>query len=496
MLSPLIRRPGNTNGDRHAKERGVTLALVAVALVAIIAMAALSIDIGTLYTAKAEAQRAADAAALAAARVISMSGITGDPGNTSGLWQATCGPTGNATLAATAVAQVQWNFVGGVQATTITVTYGTGTGSNDCSTLAVAGSAFSVNPIVTVKVQQPNLPTFFGRIFALIPGGTSSNSGVSATATAEVYNPSGSAAVVASGTVVPVQPRCVKPWIVADRDPLHPSSACSGGGCSLLVQPSGMITSPGIVLGGAAGPGVIGESFNLVPDCSYTGGACNSAAPYSPTSPAFANVTTLPPSPTPNLQYLPSYVQDPSPAASTCATGDYQQAIAGCDNTTPYQCGVPFGGPSSTQVDLTENPYGGGGDTSVAAQCLIHASSTGQANSGQDTLVTSSFPFQIQSGTGNPIGGSGVASGSNISSSASIVTLPIYDSALPLPAGLQPDVTVIGFLQVFINYINADGSLYVTVLNVSGCSDTSTSGSPFVTGSSPVPIRLITPPTP
>src|ERR1700736_6177811 len=114
MLSPIIRRAARTaattaatTAERSArrirtndprsrdtdrdKERGVTIALVAVAMVSIIGMAALSIDIGTLYQAKAEAQRAADAAALAAARVISISGITGDPSNTAGGWQNTCG---------------------------------------------------------------------------------------------------------------------------------------------------------------------------------------------------------------------------------------------------------------------------------------------------------------------------------------------------------------------------------------------------------------------
>ena len=77
MLSPLIRRPRkNESNDANSKQRGVTLALVAASLVALIAMAALSIDVGTLYQAKAEAQRAADAGALTAARVISISGIT------------------------------------------------------------------------------------------------------------------------------------------------------------------------------------------------------------------------------------------------------------------------------------------------------------------------------------------------------------------------------------------------------------------------------------
>jgi Flp pilus assembly protein TadG len=481
MLSPLIRRAGksrNRDKDARSKERGVTLALVAAAMVAIIAMAALSIDIGTLYQAKAEAQRAADAAALAAARVISISGVTGDP-NTVASWQAVCGTTGTATVAAAAIAQAQWNFVGGVPAPTVTVTYGTGTGSTDCSTLAGSTSSFTVNPTVTVYVQQPNVPTFFGRIFALIPGGTSSNSGVSGTATAEVYNPSGSANV-GTDVMVPVQPRCVKPWIVPDADPLHPGK---------FVNTDGTISSPGVTLAGTPG-GVIGETFNLLPDCGTTG-ACNSGPPYNPLSPAQANVPTTPPS-LPNLQYLPAYVQNPSPAAPTCAAGDYQQAIAGCDNTTPYQCGVPFGGPSpSTQVNLNENPYGAAGDTSVAAQCLIHASATGSANSGQDTLVTASFPFLIQAGSSNPLT---VAANTNISSSNSIVSLPIYQSTLALPAGQTPDVTVIGFLQVFINWVNADGSLNVTVLNVAGCSNQSTSTSPFVTGTSPVPVRLITPP--
>jgi Flp pilus assembly protein TadG len=491
MLSPLIRCAGKRrNNDTRSNERGVTLALVAAAMVAMIGMAALSIDVGTLYQAKAEAQRAADAAALAAARVISISGVTGDP-NTVSSWEAVCGISGTATLAANSVAQAQWNFVGGVAAPTVTVTYGTGTGSTDCSTLAGSTSSFTVNPTVTVYVQQPNVPTFFGRIFALIPGGTSKNSGVSGTATAEVYNPSGSGSL--SSGMVPVQPRCVKPWIVPDNDPVHTNPAlpgCNASGCK-FVQPDGTIVSTGVTLAGSPG-GVIGEAFNLVPDCSYAGGLCNSAAPYNPASPAKVNVVTTPPSALPNLQYLPAYVQSASPAAATCAVGDYQQAIAGCDNTTPYECGVPFGaGPASTQVNLSENPYGANGDTSLGAQCLIHAASTGLTNSGQDTLVSTSFPFVIQAGSLNPLA---VGSNTNISSSTSIVSLPIYDSSGALPGGQQPDVTIVGFLQVFINYINADGSLNVTVLNVAGCSNQSTPTSPFVTGSSPVPVRLITPP--
>ena len=43
-------------------------------------------------------------------------------------------------------------------------------------------------------------------------------------------------------------------------------------------------------------------------------------------------------------------------------------------------------------------------------------------------------------------------------------------------------------------FVTATGNINVTVLNVAGCSNTATSSTPTVTGSSPVPIRLITPP--
>src|SRR5713226_8226666 len=87
MLLPLIQRP-QRSAARRSRERGVTMALVALAMVGIIAMAALSIDVGTLYQASAEAQRSADASALAGARVLSLSGMTGDPTNSSGQWSA------------------------------------------------------------------------------------------------------------------------------------------------------------------------------------------------------------------------------------------------------------------------------------------------------------------------------------------------------------------------------------------------------------------------
>jgi Flp pilus assembly protein TadG len=500
MLSPIIRRAARISGRNNSsrsggrdrirsrdKERGVTIALVAVAMVSIIGMAALSIDIGTLYQAKAEAQRAADAAALAAARVISISGITGDPNNNAGGWQLTCSATGTATVAATTVAQAQWNLVGGAQASTVKVTYG-GAGATDCSTLSGATSSFTVNPTVTVYVQQATLPTFFGKIFSLITGGTSTNSGVSATATAEVFNPSNSGSFASGGAMVPVQPRCVKPWIVPNRDPLHPAG-CTAAGCLNFVSTvggptEGSIVTPGMLLGGV-GTGVIGETFTLTPDCAAAGN-CNSAPPFS--GQPYANVS-MPQS----LQYLPGLAPAASAAVPSCATTNpYQEAIAGCDQTSAYQCGV-MGSLTPNQLDLTENPIGSAGDTAAAVQCLTHESALGAAPSGQDTLLITSLPYQIQAGTANPI--PGMTSTSVISSSTSIVSLPIYDGTA-LAAGPQPSINIVGFLQVFINYVDPNGNPNVTVLNVAGCGNGVIAGGPPLplNGTSPVPVRLITPP--
>src|SRR5712692_10818918 len=64
---------------RRPAERGQTIVLVAVALVSLLGMAALAIDVVTLYVARSEMQRAADAAALAGAKAFVDSGVTTDP---------------------------------------------------------------------------------------------------------------------------------------------------------------------------------------------------------------------------------------------------------------------------------------------------------------------------------------------------------------------------------------------------------------------------------
>jgi Flp pilus assembly protein TadG len=500
MKSPLILRFGNLRRQRLVRdprhgERGITMALVAIAMVAIIAMAALSIDMVTLYLAREEAQRAADTAALTAAKIISVSGITGTASmSDTTQWQSICGTTGVATYAAqTAGGQ---NAVGMI-AGNVSVNYSAGNSTNtpvsDCSTL---GAVFAINPVVTVQVTRPSLPTFFSRAWG-ITGNT-----ISATAVAEAFNSSASENAGTSGEVIPVLPRCIKPWMVPNLDPRHPLD-CTGGACNSFVSlTDGTITNPGISLNGSGTNGVIGESFNLFADCQ----AGTSCAPHD--NPPTTNIHGFQrnyegnraPN-RPNLEYLPGQVQSGAVAVPGCGTAgtgtnpDYEPAVAGCDQTTQYQCGgLNSAAGTQNYVDLTENPGGANGDTSNGLACTL----TGQSSvplAGQDVLNTTAYPFQITAGAANLLK---IPSGTQITMSNQIVSLPIYDNTqIAQFNGTNPiPVTIVGFLQVFINSIDDDGNISITVLNVAGCGNGNnrvTIGAP-VNGWSPVPVRLITPP--
>ena len=467
----------------------MTMIIVALAMVAIIALAALSIDVITLYLAREEAQRSADSAALAAAKIISVSGLTGDPNNATANWGKICGPddgtNGLATRTAKAVAGQ--DAVGGLVATTINVTYSAENSgaSGDCTTLAA--SAFGINPIVTVQLTRASLPSFFSRIW-----GNTGNS-VSATAAAETYNPSNSGSVGSGATIIPVQPRCVKPWVVPNLNPRKPD------GCTTACTPfvglaDGSIQSAGVSLNGSGATGVIGETFWLDSDChGNPPGFCNlRIAPQANYNPGGAV------QPPPSLLYVPGQVGPGVPLAipSSCNGSDYQNAIVGCDQPENYYCGFPPAtAPNPNAVDLTINPRI---PTTDGAQCLIHQSNPNDvgSSSGQDTLspfgAPSSYPFQILAGTNNPTG----LNNTPVSVSSSIVSLPIYDQTTAVSTNTRTEVTFVGFLQVFINAADQAGNVNVTVLNVAGCSNGS--GLPVSTttqvGNSPVPVRLITPP--
>jgi hypothetical protein len=147
-------------------ERGATAAIVALSLVAVIGAAAIAIDLGMLYDARNDAQRAADAAALAGASVFMSPGV----------------PQGEEVARATARAH----------------TFG---GHNVVQGIAISPEEMQVEVMtdeqkVRVTVTRSDIPLWFARIFGL------NTSAVTARATA---------AAVLSGSVP-----CLRPLGFAD----------------------------------------------------------------------------------------------------------------------------------------------------------------------------------------------------------------------------------------------------------------------------------------
>lgn len=443
---------------RRHHERGQTIILVAISLVSLLAMAALAIDIVTLYAARSEMQRAADAAALAGAKAIADSGITTllltDPNFTTvQTWSTTA-----ATKQVNGV--LQNNLIAG-QAPTLV---------SDPIDWTRQG-----NPHITVTLNSSNLPSFFSKIW----GGTGTV--VAATATAEAYNP---------GNVqnfVPIAPKAVKPWLVANVDPNRAP-----------FPPTPFVNT----LTGAVESNVIGETLNLTADCVPPGPGCTLMGGVTPPPPGIGPANSYSPS-YPQVEYVPGSVTPPSSpnpnvCSSTCTgTTNYELSIECADVSTSYRVLSCGGGATSAQWDNTVYPGGLTGLSALGAECLINASSHG-LNKGQDLLDPTPWPD-------NPMtikAASGLQNGHFVTTSSSIVTIPIIDNTTANFQVVSPyGVIVVGFLQAFINEVHGGthpGDINVTVLNIAGCSNSSTNSgvTPVVGGSgtSPIPVRLITPP--
>jgi Putative Flp pilus-assembly TadE/G-like len=437
----------------HRKnERGITLVLVAFSLLALLGMAALAIDVSTLYVAHGEAQRAADAAALAGARMFASSGYT--TASTAVPSADICQP-GAAGLDAAANRQAEavaaQNLVAGQLA----------------AVQAIACNVTAANPQITVTVQRTALPTFFGRIW-----GGAANS-VSATAVAEAYNPSGS--------TVPIQVQGVKPWLIPNCDPTNAAPAnpdCAAG--AYFINPvDGSIENNG---------SFAGRTIVLV---DIPGVAAPTATPSPPAPQAAiqyyrASVPMNPPAPA-----CPS---TSSVSCSQVGSDPYHDNIA-CSSASQLSCGQTIGAGQPVTV-------GAGSDllTDGGTQCLIHAGGPGLFM-GQDELVPTGTlpnttpPVRIEGGDNNP--NIALQGQTNISRSDSIVSVPIYQG---VPAGspnLCPGGTcsgtgiIVGFLQLGITRSVGGGQIEGVIMNVAGCNPgaggTAVSGG----GVSPIPVRLI-----
>lgn len=421
--------------------------LVAVVMLFVIgAMAALSIDVVTIYTARSEAQLAADSAALAAARVLANSGATSDTTSASmaGAW---------ILAQAVAIQVAEQNHVGGANLTAAEVTLPTSPGGTN------------TNPTVTVSVQKKDLPTFFARIWG------AKFITVAASATAEAYNPSGTN--LTTGTTTPVAPICVKPWLLPNIDPTSPPKAPT----PIFVTATGAIAP--------TATGLLGSTS--------TGPATRLRLACDPPNTASGDCST-PPAPA-AWEYYPG---DPGPASfppptlalPTCTpalTTGYQETIAGCIRT-PIACNSPVG--IDTSIDANRDL-----ETAEAVNCLTHATAN-PGDADQVHLTTGSGPpFQFLAGDDNSIPG---AAGNDVMVSSSLVTVPVFDSTGTAPTS---SVTIIGFVQLFLNPTGSRapvggvniGHVRTTVINIAGCG-TGATGQPILgNGASPVAVRLISP---
>ena len=445
------------SSSKIRSQRGQTIAFVAVSIVSLLTVAALAIDLTTLYVAKGEIQRAADSAALAGAKAFVDSGVTTDPTNTN--------LQGVATQLANsyAVAAAFQNNVAGAPAQLV---------GSPVLNLSLQG-----NPRVTVTLQKTNLPMFFARVF-----GTRAAT-VAATATAEAFNPSYSQTNLAS--FIPTAPKCVKPFLVPNLDPRS--------GKPFVDETDGSVTAATPLV-----PSFLGEDIQLTSPCTGNGNGkkgCNLPNNYTPAA----------------GDYLPLLVSGthtycPSDAAPGCGNGnsDFEKSTECCDGT-PFdfkQCGAST---ASATWDSSVDPSGPQGPAQNGLQCLIHTTSNGQPPPGaaqQDVLDVTSFststgppkisPGSFSQGRYNNTAGL-------IDTSDSIITVPLFQ----VPPGTMPlgnQVTIVGFLQLFVNYVKpkppvpglSKPDMDAYIVNVIGCGSSAGSGAAVSGGGvSPIPVRLI-----
>jgi hypothetical protein len=387
--------------QRHG-QRGSTLYIVAGSMVILLGMGALGIDLASLYVARNESQRAADSAALAGAKVFVESGCV------------TSGDCTSEELTARhrAMQVASQNLVGGQPVTVETISF----------------NEISENPQITVQVQSANLSIYFAGAIGVTTAPT-----VSATATAEAYNPSGPGGGPTFCT------SCVRPWLIANCSPSFTN------GCLLNAGSSYSVANPGCTTGG----GVVGQPIKIAMESDPT--------------------------------HFGAIDED-------TGLDVYRQSITTC-NTGELSCGIHVN-PLLDAFAGQKTPY-----TTSGVDTLLHigAGNTG-LNQGQDWIDTSSCPLKIHAGALNPLVVQGVlAQDGLVATSDSIVTAYIFDGTItttsPPP---PPSVTITGFAQIFVTQVDGNGDVWGVILGVAGCGSSGGScGRGSIKGPTMLPVRLI-----
>jgi hypothetical protein len=399
----LVCRPGR----RQNQERGISLIMVALSLTVILGMAALSIDLAGLYVEKSEAQRAADAGALAGAQVFANLGCTLD---------ASClSPGTEATATAAATQLAQQNLIFG-QIPTVP------------APVFTAGGGSSTDPLITVTAQAP-AKTFFLPIAA--------GAQISAVATAEAYNPSGAGAPVFCAG-------CLKPFFVPNCDPNHTgpvNSNCPAGTGVSGGTPAAFFNNNQI----ANGKAIIGENWQLHFQ-------------------AVKGSTVVP------SQWLEVAFDATAPS---CGGGQgatsWAASVTQCA-TNEIQCGQ--------QLCTLNGGKVGPNDSAVCNLITYNGKCNANGGSATDSISCSNGVCTMTAGSTNPF----ASSGSTITQSSALVSVPVYDGT-PQPGGGA--VTVVGYMQLFLQSIKHQGSddiVTAVIVNAAACSATSGSGTCAATG--------------
>ncbi len=131
-------------------------------------------------------------------------------------------------------------------------------------------------------------------------------------------------------------------------------------------------------------------------------------------------------------------------------------------------------------------------------ECLIYRN----GGSGQDILNENvlpgplTYPLRIQPGNRHPLSAS-FAANDTVTTSDSLITVPVYEPTPGPPPTSGTPVPVIGFLQLFVVEVFPGGGgpkaveITVTVVNVSGCGGNATGTPVYGSGVSGIPVRLI-----
>jgi putative Flp pilus-assembly TadE/G-like protein len=393
--------------ERRNLERGSTLFIVAASLTLLLGIAALAVDLASLYVARSESQRAADAAALAGAKVFVESGCV-----TSGDCSAQEG-----AAAARAAQIASQDLVEGQPVTVSGITF----------------TETSQNPHITVQIQSPNLRVYFAGAI-----GVTNSPTVTATATAEAFNPSGQAGAPQFCT------GCVRPWLIPNCDP--------SGNC--LLTGSHAVANPG-----PGCTGVVGQPLQIA------------------------------------IGTLPSVYR---PVDDGTGLAGYQKSIATC-NTGQMTCGsivntLPgstsgYTGPGiGALLHISANNAGPGLgqdriDTTVCPP-QIHAGARNplvvQGVIAEDALVATSDSIVT----------------AYLYQPPAQPSPPPPPNTWPLNPNVSQPVSVFGFVQVFITQVDQNGDVWGVILGVAGCASSDTDCEPgALKGSNMLPIRLITPGT-